>query len=98
MATGERPKEAQGTRRAGPGDPLRGRGPGEARRLLHARRRAPRAPRRVSHGAVALLLELLAGALVVGSRATRRRRLVSSPPSGGMNSFPVRCWAPLLAP
>src|SRR5207249_541874 len=57
---GERRQEAQGARRPHPDRLLRGRRPDQARRLQHARRRAPRAPRRLPHRAAPLLLELVA--------------------------------------
>src|SRR5262249_35781999 len=58
--TRERREEAQGARGADPDHSLRGRRPGEARRLQHAGRGAPRPARGIPHGAAALLLELVA--------------------------------------
>ena len=53
----ERRQEAQGPDRPDPDHLLRGRGPRQARRLLHARRGAPGAARRLPHRAAHVLLE-----------------------------------------
>src|SRR5439155_11411538 len=77
-AAGDRREEAQGARRADPDAPLRGRRSGQARRLQHARRGPPRAARRLPHGAAALFLEFVSGALTsCASTASKRSRSTS---------------------
>ena len=98
------PQEAQGHRRPHPDRLLRGRGQRQARRLLHARRRPPRAPRRVPHRAAALLLEQLAREVAGGgppderaAELDRHRRRPLHRGRGGPGGQPARDPAPRLS-
>src|SRR5205814_4138507 len=57
---------------------LRGRRQREARRLLHARRRAARRPRRLPHGSAHVLLELVAGEVMDRSVRLVRALLIAA--------------------